>query len=148
MKSLKTLLFLSLFTVLLSCSNNDDNDEAGASCDTICEYTIVSGETAAAVPSTLDGTYNLTYHSAQPGSPFTNGTTATFTLSNNELTVEIAGGECLTIKNPVLRGSNNYLFKDDCRDNITYNLSPNNDGSFNEINIEPLGTGWLGQFSE
>ena len=101
----------------------------------------------ATVPSSLDGTYNLTYGFAQPGSPFTDGTTATFTISNNELTVEVDGFECITLKNPVLIGTNNYKFKDDCRDNIGYNVSPNNDGSFNEINIEPLGQGCTDNFS-
>ena len=147
MKTLKKISILFLSTLLwVSCTSND-NSPVGGTCDTECTYTIASGESAATVPSSLDGTYNLTYHSAQAGSPFTNGTTATFTVANNELTVEI-NGECLTIKNPVLRGTNNYLFKDNCDKNITYNLSPNSNGSFNEINIEPLGQGWLGQFSE
>ncbi len=54
----------------------------------------------------------------------------------------------MTIKNPILRGTNNFLFIDTCNKNITYNLSPNNNGTFNEINIEPIGQGWYGQFSE
>ena len=146
MKTIKKLSILFLSTLLwVSCSNNDSSN--GGNCSTECAYTLTSGENAATVPSSLDGTYNLTYHSAQTGSPFTNGTMATFTVANNELTVEI-NGECITIKNPVLRGTNNYLFKDECKDNITYNLSPNSNGSFNEINVEPLGQGWYGQFSE
>lgn len=147
MKSLKlTILVFITSLTLVSCSNNE-SDSNGGSCDTECTYSIASGENAATVLSSLNGTYNLTYHSAQPGSPYTDGTVAKFTIDNNELTVEI-NGECLTIKNPVLRGTNNFLFKDTCDKNITYNLSPNNDGSFNEINIEPLGQGWYGQFSE
>ena len=143
MKSLKTIILLSLVTLILSCTENEDTS---SNCATTCDYTLVAGETAGTVPASLDGTYNLIYGFAQPGSPFTDGTRATFTISNNELTVEIDGMECITLKNPVLIGTNNYKFKDDCRDNIGYNVSPNNNGEFNEINVEPLGQGWLGQF--
>ncbi len=91
MKNLKiiTLLFISTL-IWFSCTSND-NPLSGGNCATECSYTIASGEIAGTVPSSLDGTYNLTYHSAQTGSPFTNGTTATFTVANNELTVEING---------------------------------------------------------
>ncbi|MGB0890704.1 MAG: hypothetical protein ACPGUU_00035 [Flavobacteriaceae bacterium] len=148
MKNLKKISLLLLLTLtIVACSKNDDESSSATDCINECAYTIASGETAATVPSSLEGTYELTYHSAQTGSPFTDGTKATFTLSNNELTVVI-DGKCITIKNPVLRGSNNYLFKDTCENSITYNVSPNNNGSFNEINIEPLGTGWFGQFSK
>lgn len=144
MKRIQLLFIVCIITCLTSCSTNNDTNLA--SCDTVCEYTLASGETAGVVPTSLDGTYTLTYGFAQPGSPFTDGVMGTFTVSNNELTVEIDGFECITLRNPVLIGTNNYKFKDDCRDNIGYNLSPNNDGSFNEINIEPLGNGFFGQF--
>lgn len=146
MKNLKYLSYLILFAFLISACTTNSTDDVGNNCANTCDYTLASGETAATVPSSLDGTYNLTYGFAQSGSPFADGTTATFIISNNELTVEVDGFECITLKNPVLIGTNNYKFKDDCRDNIGYNVSPNNDGSFNEINIEPLGQGWYGQF--
>ena len=146
MKTSKLMLLFVTLSFLTSCQNEEDM--SSSSCDTTCDYTLTSGQTAATVPSSLEGTYRLTYGFAQPGSPFTDGTKATFTISNNELTVEIEGQECITLKNPVLIGTNNYKFMDDCRDNIGYNLSPNNNGSFNEINVEPIGQGWFGQFFE
>jgi len=145
MKRIKTFLFLALATLLFSCSENNSSTPG---CATTCEYILASGETAGTVPASLDGTYTLTYGFAQSGSPFADGTIGTFIISNNELTVEIEGFDCITLSNPVLIGTNNYKFKDDCRDNIAYNVSPNNSGSFNEINIEPLGTGFFGQFSQ
>lgn len=146
MKLLRKFSYLFVATLLISsCTSNTQNTSG---CDTECAYTLAAGETVGTVPTSLEGTYNLTYGFAQTGSPFTNGTTATFTIVNNELTVEVSGQECITLKNPVLIGTNNYKFKDDCRDNIAYNVSPNNNGAFNEINVEPLGQGWLGQFHQ
>lgn len=148
MKTLYKTTVLLIALLVTACTSNND-EPSGGTCATTCTHTLASGETAGTVPSSLDGTYELTYHSAQPGSPFTNGTKAKFTISNNVLTVEVEGKDCITIKNPVLIGSNNYKFKDSCRDNIGYNVSPNNGGaSLNEINIEPLGQGWHGQFSK
>ncbi|MDT7830952.1 hypothetical protein RQM59_01090 [Flavobacteriaceae bacterium S356] len=138
----------SLVAILLLAAACTTNNQNTSDCETECSYTLASGETAGTVPTSIEGTYNLTYSFAQTGSPYTDGTTATFTLINNELTVEIEGHDCITLKNPVLIGTNNYKFKDDCRDNIAFNVSPNNNGTFNEINVEPLGQGWLGQFHE
>ncbi len=146
MKLLRKVYYIMAATLFIAaCTTNNQNTSG---CDTECSYTLASGETAGTVPTALEGTYNLTYGFAQPGSPYTNGTTATFTILNNELTVEIQGHDCITLKNPVLIGTNNYKFKDDCRDDIAFNVSPNNNGTFNEINVEPLGQGWLGQFHE
>lgn len=147
MKTLYKIKVITLVLFIAACTSNND-EPSSATCATTCEYTLASGENAGTMPSSLDGTYELTYHSAQPGSPFTNGTKAKFTIANNVLTVEVEGKDCITLKNPVLIGTNNYKFKDSCRDNIGYNVSPNNGGSFNEINIEPLGQGWHGQFSK
>lgn len=143
MKTIKTFLLATFILSFIACETNSDDM---TSCENTCDYTLASGETGGTVPSSIDGTYTLTYGFAQSGSPFADGTMATFTISNNELTVEVDGFDCITLRNPVLIGSNNFKFKDDCRDNIGYNVSPNNDGSFNEINIEPLGQGWYGQF--
>lgn len=146
MKLLRKIAYIMTVALLLAaCETNNQNS---SSCSTDCTYTLASGETMGVVPTSLEGTYTLTYGFAQTGSPYTDGTTATFTIMNNELTVEIDGHDCITLKNPVLIGTNNYKFKDDCRDNIAFNVSPNNNGSFNEINVEPLGQGWLGQFHQ
>jgi len=148
MKKLSYILFITLLsTVVISCDNNDDTDMSSvANCDNVCDYTLTSGQNAATVPSGLDGTYNMIYDYAQTGSPFANGTTATFILSNNTLTVEIEGEDCITLNNPVLIGTDNYKFMDNCVNSIGYNVSANTDGSLNEINVEPLGVGWYGQF--
>ncbi|OSY86908.1 hypothetical protein WH52_14080 [Tenacibaculum holothuriorum] len=148
MKSIKLIIFVAFTSLLWNCSDDETPQQNAANCSTECSYTLASGENAGTVPSSLDGTYELTYHSAQNGSPFSNGTKATFTISNNVLTVKVEGKDCITLKNPVLLGTNNFKFKDNCRDNIGYNVSPNNNGTFNEINIEPLGQGWHGQFSK
>lgn len=146
MKLLRKMQYIAVLILLITAC--ETNNQSSSGCATECSYTLASGETAGTVPTSLEGTYNLVYGFAQTGSPYTNGTTATFTIMNNELTVEIEGHDCITLKNPVLLGTNNYKFKDDCRDDIAFNVSPNNNGTFNEINVEPLGQGWLGQFHQ
>ena len=87
MKTLKNVLTLFLATFLwIGCSNNEDSSSS-SNCDTVCSYTLASGESAGTLPVSLDGTYTLTYHSAQTGSPFTDGTVAVFTVSNNGLSL-------------------------------------------------------------
>lgn len=142
----KISVFLLASFLWIGCANDEETSKEN--CANTCNYTIASDETAGSVPTSINNTYNLIYDYAQPDSPFTNGTKGTFIIQNNELTVTIEGTECITLKNPILRGQDNYLFIDNCRNNITYNLSLNTDGSFNEINIEPIGTGWLGQFHQ
>ncbi|MBL7711355.1 MAG: hypothetical protein JNL13_02780, partial [Chitinophagaceae bacterium] len=85
---------------------------------------------------------------AESGSLFSNGTKATAVFSDKTLYIKVEGFDCITLKNPVLRGADNYLFKDNCRDSITYNVSANGDGTFAEINIEPIGQGFYGQFAK
>ena len=149
MKKLKKITLLFLFmTLIFSCSSNDENMEEGGDnvCNTKCEYTLVSGETSGTIPASIYGTYDLSYANEDVNSPFKNGQTGRFIISNNTLTVSISGESCITITNAVLRGNDNYLFKDTCRDNLTYNVSVNTNGTFAEVNIEPIGTGFFGQF--
>lgn len=149
MKTLQklSLLLLSIL-VFADCSSSDDNDNQTIDCTTVCSYTATSGQTAASVPATAHGTFDLTYQFASANSPFANGTTGTFSLSATTLVVNIDGEDCIKLENPVARGAENFLFIDNCRDNITYNVSTNTDGTFAEVNIEPIGTGFFGQFGQ
>ena len=144
MKSLKNILKLTLLSlILVSCSSTDKN----SGCEE-CSYTVASGETAGTVPSSLDGIFDLTYSNAQTGSPFTNGTKATFTISNNQLTVEI-NGKCILLKNPIKTSPSENTFKDTCTDNYQYSVSTNQSGALNEINLSSTtGTGFYGQFKQ
>ncbi len=158
--------YIAIFLVAFSfyaCSSDDNGNvmeeemeemsEEGCSGDT-CEATIGADETAATVPNSAFGTYNVEYTFADVNSPFELGAIATFIVKSNQtLSVAIDGFECITISNPVWRfgadeTSGNYTFKDECRDMLAYNLSYNSDGSFNEVNIEPSeGAGFFGQFT-
>lgn len=121
---------------------------SGSSCATECSYTPAGGEEVATIPKSVQGTYKLVYQFAESGSIFSNGTKATAVLSDKTLYIQADEFDCITLKNPVFRGTDNYLFKDNCRDNITYNVSANSDGTFAEINIEPMGQGFYGQFAK
>ena len=149
MKTLKKIT-LSIFTVLIisACSSNSSNTPG--SCNTVCEYTLTSNDTAGTAATSIEGTYNLTMHFPDAESPFPEGTKAIFTLLDNVLTVEVEGQECITIKNPRLTtlGSTEVQFRDTCRDMISYDVSENN-GALNEINISSTTNGkWLGQFND
>ena len=148
MKSLQkiaTLLFT--LTIIVSCSKSNDSTSAGG-CATECSYTIAAGETAGTVPSALDGTYNLTYHHAQTGSPFTDGTKAKLTINSNVITIEIDGKECITLKNPIKTSPTESTFIDNCRDNLKYAVSESTNGGLNEMNVSSTAGKWLGQFKE
>lgn len=159
--------YLVVFLVAFSfhaCSSDDNGNmmqeeemeemsNEGCNGDT-CAATVGANETAATVPDTAFGTYNVEYTFADADSPFELGTTATFIVKSDQtLSVAIDGFECITISNPVWRfgadeTSGNYTFKDECRDMLAYNVSYNGDGTFNEVNIEPSeGTGFFGQFT-
>lgn len=149
MKSLKKVvivIFSLVFFISCSKSNNSNN----SACDTVCEYTLASGETAGTTASSLDGTYNLTMHFANVASPFADGTKGEFTINNNVLTVKIDGFDCMTLKNPILTtaGSTEVKFKDTCRDKVTYDVSMTSTGELNEVNISNLSGKWLGQFND
>lgn len=132
-------------------TTTDDQPVSGDCNGLVCEPTLLSDETAATIPSGIQGSYSFTYDYAEPESPFTNGTKASFTLTaDQELIVELEGEDCYTLKNPALRfngSTGNYFFKDDCVNNICFNVSENQDGTLNEINVQPVsGVGWFGQF--
>ncbi|MFY0602895.1 MAG: hypothetical protein JXQ93_03025 [Flavobacteriaceae bacterium] len=135
------LIFAGL--IMHACTTNN---QTTSGCATECSYTLASGETAGTAPTSLEGTHSLAFDYAQSGSPFTNGTTATFTLANNELTVEVSGMDCIVLKNPVQTSPSEYTFKDDCRDNLAYAVSSNQSGGLNEINVQSLSNNWFGQF--
>ncbi|GGG19254.1 hypothetical protein GCM10011344_19840 [Dokdonia pacifica] len=160
--------FIIVFLVAFSfytCSSDDtdtmmeeeqmEEQMSSEGCDgDTCEATVGADETSATVPDTAFGTFNVEYTFADTGSPFELGTTAVFIVKSDQtLSVEIEGFECITISNPIWRfgadeTSGNYTFQDECRDMLSYNLSYNTDGSFNEVNIEPSeGPGFFGQFT-
>ena len=137
--------FLSLFFLsTVACNSNDEENNLG-NCET-CSYTPKSNETAGTATSSLDGTYNVVLDFATAQSPFPEGTSATFTLSNNVLTVEISGEECITLKNPIQTGTSEWAFIDECRDNYSYGISQDQNGEFNEINLGTTSFQFLGQF--
>lgn len=146
MKNLKKITLLFLFTlIVISCTKSSSS---AGTCDTVCEYTVAAGETAGTMVSGSDGSYELTFDYATAGSPFTNGTTAKFTLNNNVLTVEVAGKDCITIKNPIKTSQSEYTFKDTCRDNLSYSVSATSTGDLNEINVSSTSGTWFGQFKK
>ena len=103
-----------------------------------------AGETSATdIPSSMRGTYQLTYFQEQGNaSAPVDGTTTTFTINARTL---VFGGR--TLSNPVFYQGNTFewLFKDG---SITYAASISPAGGLNEINIyPPVGTsGFYGQY--
>ena len=136
-----SILFIAV-VILSSCKKEDDSLCAGDECN----YTLGAGETAGALPASLDGAYDLTSDYAQPGSPFPNGTTGTFTLDGDELTVEISGEACITLRNPYQTSPSEIVFVDDCRDNLKYAVSQSANGGLNEVNIGSLSSVFYCQF--
>lgn len=128
----KTFLLISLLFLQISCSSNDTSTPSGCN---ECSYTLAGNDTAGNVPGSLNGVYNVTFSSAQPGSPFTNGTTAKFSIDNNQLTIEIDGQDCITLKNPVQFSATEVAFNDNCSNNVSYFISASQSGSLNEINV-------------
>lgn len=151
---MKNLLYL-LFAILLlaSCDQEDDLPKSEGCNGATCAPAVSAGETAASVPASAVGIYRCVVTFAEPTSPFPIGTKATFEItSDQKLIVKIEGDECLTISNPIWRfganaSSGNYTWKDNCRDNVAFNVSFAGT-SFNEVNMEPVsGTGFFGQFT-
>lgn len=134
--------------MIASCESN--NEDVQSTCVNTCDYTLTSNETAGTVPSSLDGTYTLTFDKNPQSSNtyYSDGIMGTFTISNNTLTVEIDGKECITISNPVQTSASENTFKNTCGTNITYAVSTNSSGELNEINIGNLNNQFLGQFTE
>lgn len=149
MRILNYFFLLSLFCVFVAC-DDDDNDTPAGNCATVCEYTLEAGQDPGSVPAGLHGELNLILDFATPASPFPQGTAATFTVSETEMTVEIEGEECITLRNPFrIPGTSEDNFVDDCRDNYVYGISADQNGNLNEINLGALtgnGFQFLGQF--
>ncbi|MCP5358850.1 MAG: hypothetical protein H7A06_11960 [Pseudomonadales bacterium] len=98
-------------------------------------------ETPATVPSSFEGTYELTYDYAQAGSPISNGTAVTVVIApGNTMCV---GGYTLT--NPVLRNGNQHeaIWKESTV-GIELALSSLVNG-YNEINVGSTSGTWWGQ---
>jgi hypothetical protein len=145
MKTMKTILLRSLLIALVSCSNNSDST---ATCATSCSYTLTASETAGTVPAALEGTFTLVYTQIIAGAPFSNNIMGTFTLTNNQLTVEIDGMDCITLNNPIQTSVAEVTFVDDCRDNLKYAVSVTTAGTLNEVNVLSTSNQFFGQFTE
>jgi hypothetical protein len=150
MKSSKPFYLFLIVLILFSCSNDDDNNNNSANCSTVCEYTLEAGQDPGSVPASLHGELNLVLDFATPQSPFPEGTAATFTVSATEMTVEIEGEECITLRNPYrIPGTSEDNFIDDCRDDYIFGISADQNGNLNEINLGSIAGGniqFLGQF--
>tara|TARA_R110001632_G_scaffold71817_1_gene166365 strand:+ start:2301 stop:2747 length:447 start_codon:yes stop_codon:yes gene_type:complete len=148
MKTIKILLLSVLFFSFLACESNSDDMES--SCENNCDYTLATGETAGTVPSSLDGVYTLTFakDSQSSNTYYADGVMGTFTISNNTLTIEVDGKECITLTNPVQNSPSENTFKNTCGTNITYAVSMTSSGGLNEINAITLSNRFLGQFTE
>lgn len=145
MKTVKRLFVVCLVLALSACSNNDENNP---NCATLCSYTLSSGETAGTVPASIQGSFTLVYTEIVVGAPFANNVMGNFTLSNNTLTVEIDGLDCITLQNPIQTSASEVTFVDDCRDNLKFAVSVTQSGSLNEVNVSSTSNQFFGQFTE
>lgn len=145
------LLFSCSALILFSCSNEDEPSAEDCNGE-VCSASVGQDETAVTVPSNLHGTFNMVLSYAEPNSPISEGTEATFTISATTLVVSIEGEDCFSVENPVARfgaTSGNYTFKAACIDDIAFNISENTSGELNEVNLElASGPGFYGQFTQ
>jgi len=150
MRALNYLFVLSFSFFFLSCDDDDNDTPVSGDCSTVCEYTLEAGQDPGSVPAGLHGVLNLTLDFATPASPFPQGTLATFTVSETEMTVEIEGEECITLRNPYrIPGTSEDNFIDNCRDDYIFGISADQNGNLNEINLGSIAGGgiqFLGQF--
>lgn len=101
-------------------------------------------QTAATIPAGLEGTYSLTYGSAQQGSPLTNGTAVTMVIAPGG-TICIAD---YVLANPVTENGNSAeAFWGVPSLGIKLALSNISSGSFNEVNVLSTSNQFYGQFS-
>lgn len=145
MKILKKIILVSLtFLAFYSCSSSDEN-----SSDCLeCNYSLVSGESAATVSNQLIGTFNLTLDFVASNTySVSEGTKATFTVYEKEMTIEIEGEDCITLINPIAsQSATEFVFKDNCRDDYMYAISENSSGGLNEVNVISLNGTFLAQY--
>lgn len=146
----KNFLILAALS-LLSFGCGDDGDAPSAEdCNgEVCTATVGTNEAATTVPASLHGTYDMTITYAESNSPYPVGTQATFTVSENRLSVAIDGENCFSIINPVTRNSLAApTFKADCVADIAFQVASNSSGAMHEINlILASGSGFYAQFT-
>ncbi|WP_339608648.1 hypothetical protein [uncultured Roseivirga sp.] len=140
-------LLVFAFLIITSCGNEDPptKDDCGGQ---VCEATPGTDETSTTVPNSLNGTYNMVITYAESNSPYPEGTTATFIIAAEKLTVSIDGEDCFSIINPVNRSPFTApTFKADCIGDIAFQVAANQSGGLEEINlILASGPGYYGQF--
>ncbi len=98
------------------------------------------------IPSSISGTYTLTYAFARSGSPFTNGTVKTFVLNGSTDTLCVEG---VSLGTGYYRSGAGSEMLWDGGDGIYYAVSLKTTGGFNEINVyspSDAGSNWQGQF--
>lgn len=101
-------------------------------------------QTAATIPAGMEGTYSLTYGSAQPGSPLANGTAVTMVIAPGG-TICIAD---YVLANPVTQSGNSAeAFWGVPALGIKLALSNISTGNFNEVNVMSTSNQFYGQFS-
>lgn len=152
---MKNFFYSLLFAIVIFACDSKDEEPASQGCSgAVCAPAVGTGETAATIPAAAAGIYRCEVTFAEPTSPFPLGTKATFEITaDQKLIVTIAGQECLTISNPIWRfgataSSGNYTWKDDCENEVAFNVSFDTGGNFNEVNMEPVvGPGFFGQFT-
>lgn len=100
-------------------------------------------QTAATIPAGFQGTYSVTYSSAQTGSPVENGATASLVISSG-------GALCIAdyvLANPIIEGGNANEAVWTAAD-LGLKLAVSDiTGSFNELNVLTSSNAFLGQFS-
>ncbi|HBX38425.1 MAG TPA: hypothetical protein DEG76_14560 [Pseudohongiella sp.] len=104
----------------------------------------VLAQTAATIPASMQGTYEVTFGSAQPGAPLTNGTTATMVIAPG-------GSICIAeylFSNPVQAdNSTAEAVYTSAALGLKLRLSDIQSGSFNELNVMSSSDAFLGQLS-
>lgn len=108
---------------------------------TLASSAVLAQETPATVPSSFEGTYELTYAYAQTGSPLSNGTAVSLVIAPGN--VMCVGGYTLT--NPIIRNGNPHeaIWKE-TTGGIELALSSLVNG-YNEINVNSTTGTWWGQ---
>ena len=105
---------------------------------------VAMAQTAATIPASMQGTYNVTFGSAQPGAPLTNGTTATMVIAPG-------GAICIAeylFSNPVQAdNSTAEAVYTSAALGLKLRLSNIQSGSFNELNVMSSSDASLGQLS-
>lgn len=127
-----------------SSGSNSGGSSSGSGSTTVTTPVSSNEALAPDIPSSMQGTYNLTYTNVQTGSPIAEGTQKTFVIGAKTLTFD---NKILT--GPVHRNQNPYewIFKDG---DIEYEASIRADNNkLNEINVAKTGgTPWYGQYRE